>query len=95
MNLARLSQQIFKIKAALFAICIVIVLLLIKDRVQALGIVLVFMCVSTVGDIVLGYYKSKAGMGIASSLLIPLIMFVVFLFLSFIVLFKVAGYDSV
>ena len=91
MDLAKLSQQIFKVKAVLFAICVVIVLIVLlalHERAKALGIALVFMCLSTIGDIVLGYFKNKAGLGFVSSLLVPAIMFVVFLFLAIVMLFN-------
>jgi hypothetical protein len=83
MNLDQLNTYVFRYKAVLFAVCIVIVLYLMGDnRLAALSVARVFMCLSSVGDMVLGWYKYQAGMGFVQTLLVPALMFIVFLALA-------------
>lgn len=79
MNLEQLNQYVYRYKAILLAICIVLVLILMSDnRITALAVALVFMCLSSIGDMVLGYYKFRAGMGFVQTLIVPVLMFLVF-----------------
>jgi len=82
MDPEKLSQLIFRLKAALLLVCLAIILLVFKERTLALAVALAFMSLSSLGDIVLGFSKMKSGAGLAQSLLLPVIMFLVFMALS-------------
>ena len=89
MNLEKLSHNIFRYKAVLFAACVVVIIMNLDQRPKALSFALLFMSLSSIGDIILGYYKVKAGLGFVSSLLLPILMFLVFLSLAVFMQIKV------
>jgi phosphate starvation-inducible membrane PsiE len=89
MNLEKLSQFIFRYKVFLFLICVAVIINYLDNRPKALSFALIFMSLSSIGDIILGYHKNKAGMGWVSSLLVPAVMFFVFMSLGVFMLIKV------